>query len=185
MVDYLTNRWFYWKIFRTKVAWLEEGHMIKMWTWPWVTLSIRSLSFSLNENPYFLLHILVAYLENFPKHYDKVTFHWVLFELWSLKAVPLALSIYACACERDSYARASPRSIHIAWYMLTRTELSPILPNWTIQLSSFFHIAFSFNFFTLVGFFKTFFKMAIYSSNDWYYFCLVKTKLLYSKKIVS
>jgi len=35
MVDYLVNRWFYWKIFRTK-AW---GYMMEMWTWSWVTLS--------------------------------------------------------------------------------------------------------------------------------------------------
>jgi len=27
------------------------------------------------ETPIFLLHILVAYLESFPKHYNKVTFH--------------------------------------------------------------------------------------------------------------
>jgi len=25
MINYLANRWFYWKIFRTKVAWLEGG----------------------------------------------------------------------------------------------------------------------------------------------------------------
>jgi len=29
----------YWKIFRTKVAWLERRHMMKMWTWLWVILS--------------------------------------------------------------------------------------------------------------------------------------------------
>jgi len=32
MVDYFANRWFYWKIFWTKVAWFEEGHMMEMWT---------------------------------------------------------------------------------------------------------------------------------------------------------
>jgi len=86
----------------------------------------------LNGNSYFLLHILVAYLESFPKHYNKVTFHWIFSESWSLEVTVLpALSKYACACERDSYARAPPRSIHTAWHTLTRTELSPILPNWT------------------------------------------------------
>jgi len=35
----------------------------------------------LNGTPYFLLHILVAYLDSFPKHYNKVFFHLVLFEL--------------------------------------------------------------------------------------------------------
>jgi len=35
----------------------------------------------LNKSPYFLLHILVTYLESFPKHYNNVFFHGVLFEL--------------------------------------------------------------------------------------------------------
>ena len=38
-VDYLANRWFYWKIFQTKIAWFEGGHMMKIWTWSWVTFS--------------------------------------------------------------------------------------------------------------------------------------------------
>ena len=38
-------------------------------------------SIFLNCNPYFLLHILVAYLERFSKHYNKVFFQEVLFEL--------------------------------------------------------------------------------------------------------
>jgi len=130
-------------------------------------VKIRSRSlFFFNENLYFLLHVLIAYLESFPKHYNKVTFHWVLSELWGLKVtVSPALSMYACACERDSYTRVSPRSIHTAWHTLMRTKLSPIFPNWIIQLSSFFRIAFSFNFFTLMGFFKAFFKMVAYSLN--------------------
>jgi len=43
LVDYLANRWFakwfYWKIFQTKIGWLEGEHMTKIWTWTWVTLS--------------------------------------------------------------------------------------------------------------------------------------------------
>jgi len=60
---------------------------------------IRSIIITfLNGNPYFLIHILIAYLESFPKHYNKVTFHWVLSELWSLKiTVPPALSMHVWA----------------------------------------------------------------------------------------
>jgi len=35
----------------------------------------------LNGNSYFLFLLLVAYLESFPKHYNKVFLHSVLFEL--------------------------------------------------------------------------------------------------------
>jgi len=49
-----------------------------------VKIRSRSLLFFFNGNSYFLLHILVAYLECFPKHYNKVTFHWILSELWGL-----------------------------------------------------------------------------------------------------
>jgi len=35
----------------------------------------------LNGNPYFLLFILVAYLDSFPKHYNKVFLYSALFEL--------------------------------------------------------------------------------------------------------
>jgi len=136
-------------------------------------VKIKVIIVFFNRNFYFLLHILVAYLESFPNHYNKVTFHWVLSELWSLKVtVPLALSIYACACEWDSYARASPRSIHTAWYMITRTELSPILPNWTIQLSSFLR-SFFFQFFYINGLFQSFFQNGHlqFKWNHWYYSC--------------
>jgi len=34
---------------------------------------VKVINIFLNGNPYFLLHILVAYLESFPKHYYKVT----------------------------------------------------------------------------------------------------------------
>jgi len=110
MVDYLANRWFIEKFFQRKL------HGLKGTWWKCdLTLSdlvkIGSLMVFLNKNPYFLLHILVVYLESFPKHYNKVTFHWVLSELWSLKViVPPALSMYACVCERHSYACTSPRS---------------------------------------------------------------------------
>jgi len=35
----------------------------------------------LNRTYYLSLHILVAYLEGFPKHYNKISFLQVLFEL--------------------------------------------------------------------------------------------------------
>jgi len=30
MIDYLVNRWSYWKFFRTKVAWLRKGYTMEM-----------------------------------------------------------------------------------------------------------------------------------------------------------
>jgi len=47
-----------------------------------------------------------------------------------------------------------------------KIESNPSQLNDSNFLFFFFHIAFSFNFFTLVGFFKSFFKMAAYSSNE-------------------
>jgi len=42
--------------------------------WPWVAL-VRSYWIFLMEPPYFLLHILVDYLDSFSKHYNKIFFH--------------------------------------------------------------------------------------------------------------
>jgi len=39
----------------------------------------------LNRNPHFSLYILIASLKSFSKHYNKVIFCLVLFELWGLK----------------------------------------------------------------------------------------------------
>ena len=138
---------------------------MKMWTWPWVTLSkSRSLVF-LNRNPYFLLFILVAYLESFPKYYNKVTFHWVLSELWSLKViVPSMLSM----CVWAGFLRARACAIYPLLDIRSRAR------NWVhsfriewFNFFLFFVYIFSFNFFTLLGFFKAFFiKLAAYSSNE-------------------
>jgi len=149
MVNYLMNRWFYWKIFWTKVAWLEEEHM-EMWTWPWVTLSKSHQGYYcfFKQKPLFFiifLHISRTF-QNIIKLYNKVTFHWVLSELWLKITVPPVLCLCTHARVSGILTRVSPRSIHTAWHTLTRTELSSILPNWTIQFSSFFRIAFSFNF---------------------------------------
>ena len=35
----------------------------------------------LNITTHCLLHILIAHLESFPKHYNKIIFHEILFEL--------------------------------------------------------------------------------------------------------
>jgi len=81
MVDYFANQWFYWKIFLAKVAWLEGGHMMEILDLKWPSQNQVKVIIFLNGNPNFLLRIFVAYLESFPKHYNKVTFHWVLSEL--------------------------------------------------------------------------------------------------------
>jgi len=109
MTDYFANRWFYWKIFRTKVAWLEGRHIMEIWTWPCQN-QVKVINVFLNGNPYFLLHILVVYLESFSKYYISLS----TFRVWSSKiTVPPALSMYVCACERDSYARARFRDLSI------------------------------------------------------------------------
>jgi len=51
-------RWYYW----FDLGWRCQGQGK-------VTLNF------LNGTPYFLLHILVAHLESFPKHYNYVSFH--------------------------------------------------------------------------------------------------------------
>jgi len=74
--------------------------------------------------------------------------------------------------ELESYSTAG--IIHVrmrVWVEFLRACVSAIYPlldirsrarnwksSWMIQLSSFFRIAFSFNFFTLVDFFKAFFQ---------------------------
>jgi len=42
--------------------------------WPFQN-QVKVIIVSLNGNPYFLLHIIVAYPKSFPKHSNKVTFH--------------------------------------------------------------------------------------------------------------
>jgi len=87
----LANQWFFWKIFLKNFS--NESCIIWRRTHDknvYLTLSdfvkIKFIIVFLNGNPYFLLHILVIYLESFSKHYNKVMFHWVLSELWGLKA---------------------------------------------------------------------------------------------------
>jgi len=76
--------------------------------------------------------------------------------------------IHVCMRVWAGFLRARVSAIypHCLTYAHAHGILNLIFPNWTIQLFSFFHIAFSFNFFTLVGFFTAFFKMAAYSSNE-------------------
>jgi len=143
-----------------KVTWLEGEHMMEMWIRSWATLSKSDQNhYCFFKWKYFLLHILVPYLESFPKHYNKVTFYWVLSKLWNLKVtVPLALSIYACACERDSYARA------IYLHCLTYAHAHGIKSN-PSQLNDstflFFSYSFFFQFFYISRLFRSFFQNEI------------------------
>ena len=119
------------------------------------------------ETPIFLLHILVAYLESFPKYYNIIKLRFIeylpSYGAWKL---PLALSMYACACERIfTHMRLRDLSTLLGMCLRARNWVQSFSIEWFI-LSSFFRIAFSFNFFTLMSFFKAFFKMTVYSSNE-------------------
>jgi len=119
MVDYLANR-FYWKIFRKKVTWLEEGYMMEMWTWPWVTLSKSGQGHScfLKLKLIFFIPYFCSLSRELPNQYNKVTFHWVLSKLRSLK-VTISPTLFACACEQDSYTCV----IHSYPHCLTYTHV--------------------------------------------------------------
>jgi len=162
------------KIFSNEsMAWRE---IHEMWTWPWVILSKSSQDhYCFFKWKYFLLHILEPYLESFPKHYNKVTFYWVLSELWSLKFIPPAF--YPCTHAHMSGILTRVRTV-IYSHCLTYAHAHGIESNPSqLNDSTFrlFHIALSFNFITLVSFFKVIFKMAAYSSNvDIILVCLMK-----------
>jgi len=132
----------------------------------------------LNENPNFLLHILVVYLESFPKHYIKVSLS--IFRVMELESYSTAGVIHVRM--RAGFLRARVFAYYPHWYTLTRlsSSINPSQLNDSIFL--FFHIAFSLNFFTLVGFFKTLFlnDRLQFKWNRWYYFCVWwnSTKLL-------
>jgi len=118
-----------------------------------------------NGNPYFLLHILVAYLESFPKRYNKVTFHWVS-ELWSLKVTAGVIYVRMRVWAGFLRARFSAIYPHCLTYAHAYgIESNPSQLNDSTFLFSLYSFFFQF-FFTLVGFFKVFFKMVAYSSNE-------------------
>jgi len=160
MVDYLWIDDFIEKFFERKL------HDLKGNTWwkcgldlTWSDQNQIKVIVSFNGNPYFLLHILIAYLESFPKHYNKVTFHWVLSELWRLKVTVPALSMYACVLSRFLRARVSAIYLHCLIYAHAHgIEFTPSQLN---DSTFFFHIVFLSIFFTLVNFFKAFFKIVV------------------------
>jgi len=55
----------------------QNGVPFNFWFWPEVGYFNRKWFFYgfLNGTPYILLHIFIAYLESFPKHYNKTFFH--------------------------------------------------------------------------------------------------------------
>jgi len=73
---------FRWKCFKQKlVLWYGFKGAIKWCHWFYLEKSFEDhvkVTFNfLNRTPNFLLLILVAYLERFPEHYNKVFLHWV------------------------------------------------------------------------------------------------------------
>jgi len=126
------------KLFKRKL------HSLKGDTCGLDLINVKVIIVFLNGNSYFLLHILVAYLESFPKYYNKVTFHWVFSELWSLKVtVPPALFMYACACERG-FLRARVSAIYP--HCLTYAHAHGIESN-PSQLNDSTFLFFSYSFF--------------------------------------
>ena len=113
----------------------------------------RSLMFFLNWNLYFLLHILVVYVESFSN--NKVTFHWVMLfselyvTLWSLKVTESpALFVYACV--RTKFLRASISAIYSHYLIYTHAngnESDSSLEWFNFFSTSFFLYTFSYQFF--------------------------------------
>jgi len=79
---------FRWEYFKQKLNGFKGA--IRWCHWFYLEKSfegrVKVTSNFLNGTPYILLHILIACPESFPKHYNKVFLHWVLFELWDLKS---------------------------------------------------------------------------------------------------
>jgi len=124
--------------------------MMEMWMWP----CQNQINVVLNENPYFLLHILVAYLESFPIHYNKVTFHWVFSKLWNLKVTELpALSMYARVSEILTRARLRDLS--------TLLDIRSRARNW---IQSFLIVRFNFPLFFVQLFFQFFYISGLFQS---------------------
>jgi len=138
---------------------------------------IKVIIVFLNENLYFLLHILIAYLESFPKHYNKVTFHWVLseWELW-----------------RKSYSTTSVIHVRMrVWAGFLRAHVSATYPHCLtyahahgIESNSshlndstflFFSYSFFFQFF-YIGLFQSFFQNGRlqFQMKSLLFLCLVK-----------
>ena len=169
MIDYLANRWFE-KFFERKLHDLKENTWWKcrlVLEWPCQN-QIKVINVFLNGNLYFLLLILVVYLESFPKHYNKVSLN--TFRVMELESYSTAGVIHVCMCvwaHVTEFLRVCLRNLSTLLDTYAHEiESNPSQLN-SIQLSSFFCIAFSFNFFILVDFFKAFFKIAAYSSNSW------------------
>jgi len=81
-LDYLGKMMFLEKMFHTKGVGYQVTHykMIGLTSNNLGNVTLVTLDF-LNENNYFLLHVLVADLECFLKHYSKTFFDQVLFKI--------------------------------------------------------------------------------------------------------
>jgi len=174
MVNYLANRWFYWKIFQTKVAWLEERHMK-------CELDFESKSrqdhycFFLNGNPYFLLYILEAYLESFPKHYNKITFHWVMtfrvmeLEIYTAGVIHVHMHVWA------EFLRARVTYLYLFTLLNIRSRARNWVQSFPIEQFNFplFFYSFIFQFYYISRLFQSFFQNGRlhFKCNRWYYSC--------------
>ena len=146
--------------------------MMEMWTWLWVTLSKSGQGHScfFKLKLIFFITYFCSLSWEFPTQYNKVTFHWVLSKLWSLKVTILpTLFMYACTCEQDSYTCV----IHSYPHCLTYTHVRKWVQFFPIEQLNFplflVYLFLSF-FFTLVDFFKAFFEndRLQFKWNHWY-----------------
>jgi len=172
MVDYLANRWFYWKIFRTKVAWLKGD------TWwkceldlEWFCKNqVKIIIVFLNKNPHFLLYFcgLSQALQNtkIKLHNNKVLLS--IFRVMELESYYTADVIYVrmrmwagflCACVSAIYRYC------LIYAYAHGIESNPSHLNDSTFLFSSYSFSFIF-FFTLVDFFNAFFKMTAYNLNE-------------------
>ncbi|KAG5326559.1 AMPN Aminopeptidase, partial [Acromyrmex heyeri] len=96
------------KIYKSEVVGLQKIYLIDDKR---LTLSgICKVNF-LNGTPYFLLHIFIAYLESFPKHYNKIIFHEELDMIFLklLLNISLILTIKTVFCVGNSLENVDHR----------------------------------------------------------------------------
>jgi len=130
MVDYLANRWFYWKIFRTKVAWrgTHDGNVDLEWS---CQNQVKVIIVFLNGTPIFYSILYITYSCSLSRDSCSLSFQNYWYRCNKYTVIKLCFIDIFRVMELESYSTAGV--IHVCmrvWVGFLHARVSTIYSHW-------------------------------------------------------